>query len=168
MSMIGEYARVTPAELERAIREPDWAQDFVFELLETETEDEMAASGARRVLETDKAWDAIGYLLRRTDFPVDIVHGEELLPGAEDWGYGPPRYLTPEQVRTAAEALARTGFGQLVHGVTSKDLARAEVYPKIVWERGESLGYVHGHYESLAEFVQSAARDGDALLMWLG
>lgn len=36
MSMIGEYARLTPTELERAIHDPNWAQEFVNELIEAE------------------------------------------------------------------------------------------------------------------------------------
>ncbi|MGO4429707.1 DUF1877 family protein, partial [Streptomyces sp. MCAF7] len=36
MSMIGNYARLTPAELERAVRDPDWGREFIGELAETE------------------------------------------------------------------------------------------------------------------------------------
>ncbi|WP_407566222.1 YfbM family protein [Streptomyces sp. 184] len=171
MSMIGEYVRVTPAELDRAVREPDWAKTFVFGLLEVEPDDETDDEpdpGEARFLDTDKAWGAIEYLLRRIDFPVNVVHGEESLPGAEEWGYGPPRYLTPEQVRKAAEGLVTTGFGRLAQGVTPDDLARADVYPQIIWKRAESFDYVQGHYEALVEFFEAAAREGDALLVWLG
>jgi hypothetical protein len=168
MSMIGQYARVTPAELDRAVREPDWAQGFVFEFLEVEYEAEEESPGTARGLDTDKAWDAIGYLLRGVGFPVDVTHGEEPIPGADDWGYGPPHYLTPEQVRTAAEAFATTRFDRLVRGVTPEDLARADVYPLGVWERGDSFDYVRGHYEALVGFFRAAAGDGDALLVWLG
>ncbi|GAA2120387.1 hypothetical protein GCM10009802_23040 [Streptomyces synnematoformans] len=71
-------------------------------------------------------------------------------------------------MRTAAAALATTTFDRPAHGVTSEDLARAEVYPLVVWERGESFDYVRDHYEALVAFFQVAARDGDALLVWLG
>ncbi|MEU0047749.1 DUF1877 family protein [Streptomyces werraensis] len=29
--MIGEYARLTPAELERAVRDPSWALEFIYD-----------------------------------------------------------------------------------------------------------------------------------------
>ncbi len=176
--MIGEYARVTVPELDRAISDPQWALDRVNELIEAEigTEsageddtgcDAVSALTPARCLDTDKAWDAIGFLLRRTGFPVDIVHGEHTLPGAEDWGYGPPRYLTAEQVRAAADALAARSVDDLFQGVTPDDLARSDIYPRIVWERGESLEYVRHHLEALVPFFRAAAREGDAMLMWL-
>ncbi|MFI9601946.1 DUF1877 family protein [Streptomyces sp. NPDC052043] len=63
----------------------------------------------------------LGFLLRRVSFPVDIVHNEEELSGADDWG--PPRYLTPEQVRTAAAALAATPSHTWIGSVTVRELA---------------------------------------------
>nr|WP_294005300.1 DUF1877 family protein [Streptomyces sp.] len=36
--MIGEYLRVTAADLDRAIRDPEWASDFVEEVQDTEEE----------------------------------------------------------------------------------------------------------------------------------
>jgi hypothetical protein len=166
MSMIGEYVRLTPDELERVVKDPEWAQDFVDELVDAELE--LAPEpAAARCHDTDKAWAALGFLLRRLAFPVDIVRGEEEIPGAEDWGYGPPRHLTPERVRQAAEALAATSPEYLVDGVAPEDLARADVYPRLVWERAESLDYVAGHYRELVPFFQAAARDGHAVLVWL-
>lgn len=70
---------------------------------------------ARR-FDTDKMWHALDFLLRRIGFPVDVVFGEEEIPGAENWSYGPPRCLTPEQVRTAAEAFAATPSARLTEG----------------------------------------------------
>ncbi|WP_437100723.1 YfbM family protein [Streptomyces kronopolitis] len=167
MSMIGEYARVTPAELDRALGDPEWALTLVDARREAEA-DSCPPPAAARCLDVDKAWDALGFLLRRRGFPVDIVHGEEPVPGADDWGYGPPRYLTPEQVREAAAALAGITGDGLTAGVGPADLAAAEVYPTIVWERGEPLDYVREHYALLRPFLCAAAEQGDGVLMWLG
>lgn len=166
MSMIGEYARLSPAELERAIHDPDWAREFVDELIETELDTPPEPSEAR-CHDVDKAWHALDYVLRRFGFPVDIVHGEEEIPGAEDWGYGPPRFLRPERVRLAAQTLAATPHETLVDGVRPAELAEAQIYPTIVWERGESLDFVTSHYQALVPFFQAAADAGDALLIWL-
>ncbi|MFJ9405837.1 YfbM family protein [Streptomyces sp. NPDC101393] len=169
MSMIGEYARVTPAELDRARRDPEWALDLVSARMNAEPADGTDPAAAR-CLDIDKAWDAVGFLLRRTSFPVDIVHGEEELANADDWGYGPPRCLAPDRVRAAAEALASISGADLTAGVDPADLARSEVYPTIVWERGggESLDYVREHYDALRPFFRAAADDGDGMLVWLG
>jgi hypothetical protein len=165
MSMIGEYVRLTPDELARLTSDEEWAHEFVQGLIDAELDDEPDASQAR-CHDTDKAWDAIDFLLRRTGFPVDIVHGEEAVPWDEDWGYGPPRYLTPARVQEAAAALAAITSDRLVHDIGPADLAKASVYPTVVWERGQSLDYVVAHYEDLVLFVEAAARDGHALLVW--
>ncbi|MFC9390862.1 YfbM family protein [Streptomyces venezuelae] len=166
MSMIGEYARLTPTELDRAVRDPDWVQEFVNELIEAELDEKPDVPQAR-CHDVDKAWHALDFLLRRITFPVDIIHGEKDLPQAEDWGYGPPRYLTPERVRVAAEALAITPHHALTEDVSPADLAKADIYPNVIWERGESLDYVTSHYQELVPFFQAAARAGDAMLIWL-
>ncbi|MET7297464.1 YfbM family protein [Embleya sp. NPDC005575] len=166
--MIGEY-RLTPAELERAILDREWARDFVDDLIDAELHERPDPAEARSH-NTDKAWDALGFLTRRIGFAVDIVHGEETMPwdgDEDDWSHGPPRYLTPEHVRAAAEELSATPGDRLVAGVGPADLVRAEVYPAFVWERAESLDYATGHYAALTVFVRSAARAGDAVLVWL-
>ncbi|MFJ9416184.1 YfbM family protein [Streptomyces sp. NPDC101227] len=167
MSMIGEYARVTAAELDRATGDPEWALKLVSGWWETAGEEAQEPDEAR-CLDIDKAWDALGFLLRRAGFPVDVVHGEEAIADAEDWGYGPPRYLAPARVRVAADAMAELSGASLVSGVAPAELAEAEVYPVIVWQRGESLDYVSEHYERLRLFFRAAADDGEGMLIWLG
>lgn len=46
-------------------------------------------------------------------------------------GYGPPRLLTPDQVTVAADALQRTTYDHLLHGVDPAELTRAEICPQI-------------------------------------
>ncbi|MET3986445.1 DUF1877 family protein [Streptomyces sp. PvR034] len=164
MSILGSYVRLTVDELERARRDPAWVEACV-----------AGGTGGERWCGAGTAWDAIGFLTRRIGFPVDIAHGEEALPwsGAEGdgagaaWSYGPPRCLTPGQVRTAAAAMAATGGERLVGGVGPADLARADVYPVHAWEGGASLEGVVARYEELLPFFRAAAADGDALLVWL-
>lgn len=81
MSMIGEYLRVTAAELDRAIQDPDWALDFVEEVQDAEEKTEPAPAEARH-FSTYKTWDVLRFLLARAEFPVNVIHGEE--PFAED------------------------------------------------------------------------------------
>ncbi|MEU6848656.1 YfbM family protein [Actinacidiphila alni] len=169
MSMIGEYARLTPAELDRVLEDPDWAQEFVEERIEHETATD-GPEGAARTLDIDKSWDMLGHLLRRLDFPVDVVHGEAAVEGADDWGYGPPCYLTADRVRTAAEAMAALPGAVLVKGVTATELDEAELYPTAGTDgagAAEWLDYVVHHYDALAAFFTAAARAGDAMLVWL-
>ncbi|MFJ8183300.1 DUF1877 family protein [Streptomyces sp. NPDC096105] len=61
--------------------------------------------------------------------PHRLPRGRRPRRGGEDRSYGPPRCLTPEQVRTAAEALAATPPARLTEGVTPSGLAAAGVTP---------------------------------------
>ncbi|MEU9091890.1 YfbM family protein [Streptomyces sp. NPDC048428] len=166
MSMNGRYARLTPAELERTLREPGWGEEFVNELAVADWDEQREASAAR-CHGTEKAWHALDFLLGRIGFPVDIVHGEEDIPGAEDWGHSPPCMLSPKAVRVAAEALAALPVDALVRDVTPADLALAGIYPVEMWERGESLAYVTSRYQTLVPFFQAADRAGDTVVVWL-
>jgi hypothetical protein len=161
MGMIGEYARLTPDELARAMTDPEWAHETVLEMNQTGS----PADPPRR-LDVDKAWDAMRFLLARAAFPVEIVLGEEALPGSDDWGYTQPFYLTPDRVRAASAALAETPFSALTDGVRLSDLEDAAVYPSI-WDEEDALEYVQHYYDYLRAFFAAAAAEGDAVVAWV-
>ncbi|MFD5122617.1 YfbM family protein [Streptomyces sp. NPDC058385] len=165
MSMIGEYLRVTAAALDRAIQDPDWALDFAEEVQDGEEDTEPAPTEARH-FSAYKAWDVLRFLMARAEFPVNVVHGEEAFAEDEDWGYGSPRYLRPERVRVAAEALRDTSYAQLVSGVEPSELTSAEVYP-LGWSEPGSLEWARPWYDGLTQFFEAAARADDAILIWL-
>ncbi|MER7702630.1 YfbM family protein [Kitasatospora sp. NPDC097605] len=165
MSMIGRYLRLGAGELERAAREPEWVRAFVEEL--DEADDGARTGGWARLHETGKAWQALDFLLRRREFPVDLVHGERELPGAGDWGYGPPSLITAERVRLAAGALALLGPGELTEGVAGADLAAAGVYPRSLWREEESLHLVTSEYRALADFLRAVATRRHGVLVWI-
>ena len=163
MSMIGEYLRVTPTEMERAIQDPQWAYDYTEEVQDAQEEIELAPHEARH-FSTHKAWDFLGFLLRRSRFPVDIVHGEQSFAEDQDWGYGPPKLLSAERVRLAAEALRSTSYDSLIDGVDPAELFG--VYPG-VWDQPDALEWGRSPFDSLAVFINAAAAASDALLIWL-
>ncbi|MGW2083232.1 YfbM family protein [Streptomyces sp. NPDC001939] len=165
MSMIGEYLRVTAAELDHVIQEPHWALDFVEEVQDAEEETEPAPTEARH-FSTYKTWDLLRFLMARAEFPVNVVQGEETFAEDEDWGYGPPKYLRPERVRLAAEALRATSYAQLANGVDPAELISAEVYP-LGWGEPGSLEWARPWYDGLTHFFEAAARADDAVLVWL-
>ncbi|MFG3264603.1 MULTISPECIES: YfbM family protein [Streptomyces] len=163
MSMNGEYLRVTPGELERALADPERAWDLAAAIQDAQVGDPAPAEA--RHFTTHQTWHMLGFLLRRSAFPVDIVHGEETLL-ADDWGYEPPRYLTPDRVRLAADALHRTTYDQLIQGVDPSELAKAEIYPDI-WDSPDSLEWAGDLFTPLTEFFRGAASTGHAMLLWI-
>ncbi|ETA71120.1 YfbM family protein [Actinospica robiniae] len=165
MSMIGEYLRVTPSELSRAIEDPQWALDHAEQIQDAQDENEQSPKEAKH-FSTYKTWDMLGFLLRRFHFPVDVVHGEEDFADDEDWGYGPPHFLTVERVRHAARELARTSYDDLIRDVDHTELAAANVYP-LSWDSPTSLEWARDYYGQLTAFFSAAADAGDAVLVWL-
>ena len=176
VGMYGQWLRVSSAELDRAKVDLPWAYDLAQQVEETESTpgqhlDPPDAAG-RRSFGTDKTWHALAYLLARREFPVSIIFGEETFvddpddPEA-DWGYGAPTYLTPDQVRRAAGALAALTEEDLLDGVQAGDLQREEIYPD-VWDRGpEELQWAVCHLPWVKVYFQAAAKDGDAVICWI-
>jgi hypothetical protein len=163
MSMIGEYLRVTSAQLGQAVIDPEWALELAEAAQDAEEEAE-PAPGQGRHFSTHQTWNLLAFLLQRVGFPVDVVFGEVEFT-QEDWGYGPPKYLTAARVEQAAEMLARTGYDALLQGLDHAELTDA-VYPGR-WDSRESLEWARDSYGGIVEFFAAAARAGEAMLLWL-
>lgn len=170
VSMIGNWLRVTPAELAKAREDLDWAYELAQGAQDTESS---------RLYELGKAWHAFDFLLERHGFSVPIVIGaesfvdtsdDEFDEDAEDadtdWGYGPPSYLTPEQVATAATELAALTEEALTRGVDPAELTRAEIYPS-VWDRPGELDWIVHHLAYVRKFFAAAAKSGDGIICWI-
>lgn len=173
--MNGNWLRVSPDELEHARNDLGWAQGLAM----TARDD-----NSGRWAGTDKAWNGLDFLLDRLGFEVPLVLGAESfveLPDAEpdsdemfdfldnledDWGYGPPAYLTPAQVAAAASQLATLTEDDLIRGVDPSELNRAEIYPG-TWDRPGELSWVTHYLPDAQSFFAAAAKDGDAVICWL-
>jgi hypothetical protein len=157
--MYGNWMRVSPAELDQARGDLDRAYD----LAETARNDEDPG----RWLASDKAWQALDFLLTRRGVRTPIVHGaEDFADDDVDWGYGRPRYLTPAQVATAADELAALTEEDLIQGVDPAELSRADIYPDL-WDSVADLTWVAHFLPSVQQFFAAAAKSGDAVLCWL-
>ncbi|GAB2832303.1 hypothetical protein GCM10022221_34000 [Actinocorallia aurea] len=163
--MNGRYARITARKLGAAIVDEKWARGYVEALEQAEGEAPPPVARAR-TLSVAWAWQALAFLLSRAAFPVDLVHGGKEF-AAEGWGHGPPRYLEPDEVAEAALALADTPFAALTEGLSPADLAAADLYPSGKWSSPDALTEVQSFYEPLRTFVRAAAREREALLLWI-
>ncbi|MET8279269.1 YfbM family protein [Micromonospora sp. NPDC005174] len=173
--MNGNWLRVSPDELERAKADLGWAYEHAMSARDDNSE---------RWTGTDRAWHGLDFLLDRLGFEVPLVLGAESfveLPDVEpdsdemfdflenledDWGYGPPSYLTPSQVTVAASQLAALTQETLIGGVDPQELKLAEVYPQ-TWEEPGELAWVAHYLPGVQTFFAAAASDGDAVICWL-
>ena len=178
MSMIANYRRVTPDELEVLLRKPSTIVEYLFpedgEEYEGVSEDGqyLTSPEDERNLDIDKSWHAIHYLLTGDAWQGNpplanaVLGGTEL--GEEDVGYGPCRYLTPEEVREVASALVGIPVEELRRRYDPVELEKADIYPNIwIREGDEGLEYVLEYYEALVRFFRSAAEAGDGMLLYL-
>ncbi|MEW1698581.1 DUF1877 family protein [Streptomyces sp. NPDC093249] len=83
-----------------------------------------------------------------------------------DWGYGPPHHLAPDRVRRAAEAPQALTYDRLLEGVDPAELVAAEVHPSS-WKDGEALERGRYWFDGLRLYFRAAARDGDAVILWV-
>jgi Domain of unknown function (DUF1877) len=84
----------------------------------------------------------------------------------DDWGYGPPSYLTPVEVAAAAPRLAALTQDDLIRDVDPIELNRADIYPGN-WEEPGELRWAAHYLPDVQSFFAGAAKDGDAVICWL-
>ena len=164
MSMIGNFIALSPEKLSALISDPSG----LAELFYPENEEDTPSN----YLDIEKAWHGIHFLLTGEAWGGDGPLAQAVLGGieiGEDMGYGPARYLTPEEVRAVARSLAAISTEQLKKRYSSDALEAAEIYPTGIWE-AEGWGafdYLVQNFEPLVHFYHEAAERGDAVILYL-
>lgn len=161
MGMSGCFAAVDASTLERLRASPDQLEDFLYpDDGDSEPENSVCV---------DKAWHGIHYLLAGDVDHVDAPAGWAVMGGreiGEDMGYGPARWLDPDQVRRVAEALP--DVDEFSVRFDPEAMTRNGVYPDVIWLRdADSLDYLVENYEPLLTFYRDAAARGDGVFLWL-
>lgn len=126
--------------------------------------------GDDRLIDIDKSWHAIHYLLTGTAWLVTGDAGLAVLGGeplGEELGYGPARVLSPEQVRRVSEVLSATDEDTLRQKYDPGRLTRLDIYPRIWDEHGVLDEYVLPNYARLVAFYAKAAAENQAVLLAL-
>ncbi len=157
--MICKLVATTPTELEELIQHPEQLFTFLFP-------DDPYVRRAE-TCSLDKAWHGIHFILTGTAWAGDPPLSLAVLGGTqigEDTGYGPARYLTPEQVCRVAEAFGSVTQETLLYRCNREAMNAAAIYPTDV---GEASGYLLGYLDDLREFYNSATAHGHAVLICL-
>ena len=168
MGMIMNLFRVSKQEFDNFVAKPslfeEWAETFY--------------ENDERLLDIDKAWSGILYLLTGKAFasgsPEDevdslnrIFFSAQFFDEDMDVGYGPAHYLTPEQV---------AGIHRKITSLTEADLKarydteamneEEELYPSLDWNE-EIFEYLYFHFQALQSFFATAASRGEAIVTFL-
>jgi hypothetical protein len=153
------FASITPQTLGQFLEDPDMVEALLYPEYDSEPPNSM---------NLDKAWHGLHYLLTG-----DPVGGEPplslaILDGAEigpELDYGPARYLTADEVKTVAQALAALTPETLAQRYDPGAMEEKNVYPAIWAEEGnEGLEYLLGYYSALQRFYTDAAARGDVVI----
>ena len=119
-------------------------------------------------LDLDKSWHGIHYLLTGTAWQIGEGAGAAILGGVEvgqNGGYGGPRLLDRDAVRTVATALDALDAKVLRVRYDTDAMTAAEIYPDIWTNSTEALDYLMSHYTELRRFYRGAAAEGQAVLL---
>ena len=164
MGMVASFVAVSPETLQRLRSDEDSIEEFLY----PDDED----SSPPNSIDIDKSWHGIHYLLTgqaeggEGAVALAVFGGEEFGP---EVGYGPARFLLPEQVVQIAGALSKIEASELAKRFNPKDMTAKDIYLTPMWERdgNEALDYALEYYQQLPVFYRDAASRGDAVIQWL-
>lgn len=141
--------------------------------------DQMVTRGSREpsvtrnelgtLLEVDKAWHGVHYLLNGSGQEAEGPLGQAILGGTEigdDGGYGPARYLLPDEVKAVAVALDTVADDQLRSRYDVAALSAANVYPG-GWDDPDNLEWLIEAFGKIRSFYRGAAARGSAALLFV-
>jgi Domain of unknown function (DUF1877) len=158
MGMIGYCKAVTPDELASILADPAKVKAVVY-------------STEKPPLDLDKAWWGIHFLLTGEYGPGAEPISWAIMGGLElegpDLGYGPPRYLRPDQVAAVAAALTGVSAETLAGRFDADAFTKADIYPSIWDEGSEAADYLIDYYRKLVRLYSEAAKAGHAMLLWV-
>src|SRR5262249_30958921 len=161
MSMIHQMLALSKEQLDELLTRPETVEDFIER--DHERIDECSLY---------KSWHLLHFLINghpwRGEIPLGwAVYGDKEL-GDVDVGYGPARYLLPEQVRDVDAELSFLPAAELFEQDNPDAMRQAELYgaPTEKYDEMEKED-LRKYYKSLVRFYADAARAGYGVLTWL-
>jgi hypothetical protein len=123
----------------------------------------------------DKSWHAIHFMLTGTAWEGNYPENFIILGGTEigdiDFGYGPARAITSEQLLGIQSFLNQLSADNLMMRYNSATLTAESVYPEI-WDRADeenqTKDYIKKNYENLKFFIQKAIAQQLGIVIWCG
>lgn len=167
MSMIAYFYRVSNERLAAILEDSS--------LLDEDIVDENIARPYPNLIEIDKSWDGILYLL--TGYSLDsleladpllasVIIGTQLVDENQDMGYGPANYNAPSQVKQIAAVLAERPAAVLKAMFDPFKMMELELYPGR-WDDPGAWEFIESCYEQLRVFYATAAKNQQAVITFV-
>jgi hypothetical protein len=164
MSMIGCFVRLTEADFDAVVTNPDSLHKFIqYDPNNPNNKDHF---------DVDKAWHGIHFLLTDSAWEGSgplafiVAGGREI---DEDLGYGPARGFSSVEVKEIAAALEPIQPNALFEKADQEQFKAEDIYPSI-WDepKEECIGYVTNAFAELKQFIQESAAANRAVITYLG
>lgn len=158
--MIANLLRVTKSELEEFLKDSSLLEDKIYN------------DDAEDVVDIDKTWDAIIFLLTGQSFATSSNHLSavlfscQLIDEEQDLGYGPAHYLLPEQVAKLNSEISEISVDHLKLKFDPKKMNELDVYPAF-WYEEDSFEYVLDGFLSLQNVFSTATENDEAIITFL-
>jgi len=138
-------------------------------LMELESAMPMRSPGkpSEESLSLDKSWHSLHYLLTGNVWETSSVLGKTILGGSEigpDIGYGPARFLEPDEVKEIATALKKVSKDNLAERFDLKAMVAAKVY---ACHNEGQLELAQHYFAQVVAYYAKATKRGDAMLLYL-
>jgi len=161
--MIGQFIRVSDAELQAYLQD----SSLLEERLDSVEGDE------EEFFDIDKSWDALSFLL--TGHTIENVNsatpplswtifGNGTVDTEQEIGYGPAKYLTPEEVQAVHQALSPLSAPELMNRYDAKELNSLHIYPEDWSDSSDWTTYLADYFEDLKAFYAKAAMEHQAMI----
>jgi len=164
--MIGNLLRVTKTELE------DYLKDS--SLLEARVYDDKSEIEDQALVDIDKSWDGIIFLLTGHNIAtgghhplVKVLFSGQFIDEEQDLGYGPAHYLTHEQVMDLNNQISKITLAELKQKFDPEKMTELDIYPTIWNEGDEAFDYVADGFLILQGVYAKASKNGEAIITFL-
>lgn len=166
MSMIGNLLRVRSTELEEYLKDSS--------LLENHIYNEKADGKNPNLVDIDKAWEGIIFLLTgqgvaNVNHPfLRVLFSGQIIDEKQELGYGPAHYLTSEQVSELNKEISKITVEDLKQKYNPKKMTELKIYPRI-WEREdyEAFEYLSNYFMRLQQVYSEATKNREAIITFL-
>ena len=162
MSMIHQMIELSKEQLDELLTHPETVDDF-FSERQSERLDECSLY---------KSWHKMHFLLNGDPWSGGVPLGWAVLGGKElgtvEVGYGPARYLLPNEVRILVSELRLLPAEELFEAYDPASMRAAKLYcaPDESQDASEEKS-LRKYYERLVGFYESVAESGHGVLTWL-
>lgn len=166
MGMTCTLLRVTKSELEEYLNDSSLLEDRIYDD-ESEDEDE-------NLIDIDKSWDGIIFLLTGQNFEnadhplLQVLFSGQIIDDEQDLGYGPAHYLTPEQVANLNNQISKITVEDLKQKYDPKKMTELDVYPTIWEDEGEeTFDYLSDNFLEVQQLYADASKNGEAIITFM-